>query len=101
MRAVKKLRAVEADISATAEWYERQCPGLGGEFIDAVQSVDALLLANPLRYSFSFADVRRLNLARFPYAIFYFIDQDTVVILGVLHHRRDTRIILQTRRRVE
>jgi plasmid stabilization system protein ParE len=100
MHALKKLPAVEADVAEAAEWYETQRPGLGQRFISEVQSADRMLLVNPLRYSVRFADVRRLNLVDFPYAIFFFLHDDVIVILAVLHTRRDTRAILERRRRI-
>jgi len=81
-------------VAEAAEWYETQHPGLGQRFVSAVQSADKLLLANPLHYSVRFADVRRLNLTDFPYAIFFFLHDDMIVVLAVLHTRRDTRAIL-------
>jgi hypothetical protein len=71
MHALKKLPAIEADVAEAAEWYETQRPGLGQRFVSAVQSADKSLLANPLRFAVRFADVRRLNLADFPYGIFF------------------------------
>jgi plasmid stabilization system protein ParE len=100
MHALKKLAAVEADVAEAAAWYETQRPGLGERFVFAVQSADKLLLANPLRYSVRFSDVRRLNLADFPYGLFFFLHGDEIVVLAVLHHRRDTRAILERRRRL-
>jgi len=100
MHVLKKLPATEADVAEAAEWYETQRPGLGQRFILAIQSADKLLLANPLRYSVRFADVRRLNLTEFPYAIFFFLHGDAIVVLAVLHKHRDTRAILERRRRL-
>jgi toxin ParE1/3/4 len=100
MRALKKLPATEADVAEAAERFETQRPGLGQRFVSAVQSADKVLLANPLHYSVRFADVRRLNLADFPYAIFFFLHDDIIVVLAVLHTRRDTRAILERRRRL-
>jgi toxin ParE1/3/4 len=100
MHALKKLPAVEADVAEAAEWYETQRLGLGQRFISTVQSADKLLLDNPRRYSVRFTDVRRLNLADFPYGIFFFLDEDVIVILAVLHNRRDTRALLERRRQL-
>ena len=62
--------------------------------------VDKLLLDNPLRCSVRFADIRRLNLSDFPHAIFFFVHDEAIVVLAVLHQRRDTRAILERRRRL-
>jgi toxin ParE1/3/4 len=100
MHALKKLPATEADVAEAAERYEALRPGLGQRFVSAVQSADKVLLANPLHYSVRFADARRFNLADFPYAIFFFLHDDMIVVLAVLHTRRDTRAILERRRRL-
>jgi len=100
MHTLKKLPAIEVDVAEAAEWYETQRPGLGQRFVHAIQSVDKVLLSNPLRYSVRFADIRRLNLMVFPYAIFFFLHNDEIVVLAVLHNRRDTRSILERRRRI-
>ena len=100
MHALKKLPAVEADVAEAAEWYEARRPGLGDAFIAAVQSADRELLAAPLRYSARYADIRRFNLRRFPYGIFFFLDGDALVVLGVLHARRDIRAVLERRRQL-
>jgi plasmid stabilization system protein ParE len=100
MHALKKLQTVEADVAEAAHWYEARRPGLGQRFVLAVQSSDKLLLANPLRYSVRFTDVRRLNLADFPYSIYFYLSDDLIIVLAVLHNRRDTRAILERRRRI-
>ena len=56
-------------------------------------AVDVVLeqtLEHPLRCRVVHATVRRALLPRFPYCIFYRVDQDHVVVLAVLHGRRDT-----------
>ncbi len=57
------------------------------------------LSEEPLLYSVRFSDVRRANLRRFPYGVFYFIVRETVVVLGLLHGARDTEEELKRRRR--
>src|SRR5579863_4921418 len=79
MHVLKKLPATEADVAEAAEWYEAQRPGLGQRFVLAIQSADKLLLANPLRCSIRFADIRRFNLSDFPYALFFFVHEDVIV----------------------
>ena len=49
-------------------------------------------------YAVRFADVRRLNLARFPYGVFYVIREPEVWVLAVLHGSRDTETVLAQRR---
>lgn len=100
MLALKKLPVVEADVAEAAEWYEAHRPGLGQRFVSTVHTADKLLMAEPRRYAVCFGDVRRLNLADFPYGIFFFLHSEVIVVLAVLHNRRDTRAILERRRRL-
>jgi hypothetical protein len=92
MYVIKKLRGVEAEVASAAEWYESQRAGLGQRFINSLQSADQLLLANPFRYSIRFGDVRRLNLAASIRRLFLFARS--------VHNRRDSRAILERRRRL-
>jgi len=57
-------------------------------------SEDALL------YAVRFFDIRRVNLRKFPYGVFYFVADDVVVVLGVLHGARDTEEELSRRREI-
>jgi hypothetical protein len=52
-----------------------------------------------LLYAVRFADVRRMNLDRFPYGLFYVIREPEIWLLGFLHGSRDHETILAKRRR--
>ena len=81
------------------DWYENQLPGLGLEFAKDFLSHYRHLVRDPQFYATRFADVRRLNLDRFPYGVFYVIRLTEIWILGVLHASRDTVTIIAERRR--
>ena len=66
--------------------------GLGEEFLDQFDNlVERLLMfpngAPPVE---GFPGVRRARIRRFPYGAFYRLDGDDLVVLRVLHGRRDT-----------
>ena len=99
MPALKRHPLVAADLESAFNWYEDQLPGLGWQFKDDFKlhvrhlSRDARLNAE------RFAGVRRLNLDRFPYGLFYVVRAEEVWLLAVLHASRDTQDILAARRR--
>lgn len=95
---LKRDRRVRSDIQEAFRWYEQQQPGLGRRFTAALRSAFRDLRSNPKRYAIRFGDVRRVNLAVFPYAIFYFLDAEVIVIIGVMHVRRDTGPLIKARR---
>jgi plasmid stabilization system protein ParE len=81
------------------DWYEDQQPGLGLEFAKDFLSHYRPLVRDPQLYAVRFANVRRMNLDRFPYGIFYVIRAPDIWILGVLHASRDTQTVIAERRR--
>ena len=78
-----------ADIEDAHSWYESQRPGLGGEFLDEIVAVYAVLLESPRRYRVVHRDTRRANLRRFPYGVFYRIIDADVVVIACFHASRD------------
>lgn len=98
MHALRELPEVRADIAEAFNWYQDRRSGLGRAFAHTVKECFQQIRTAPLRNASRFDDIRRLNLGRFPYAIFYFMDNDAIIIAGVIHVRRDFRHILQTRR---
>ena len=81
-----------ADLRDARDWYERQSPGLGSEFLRAVESVIATIQRAPAFYPAVEAPVRRAVLRRFPYQVIYALEGDEVVVLACLHHRRDPTV---------
>jgi len=71
------------------EWYELQNPGLGEEFIAAMELQLKRLEQAPLLYAEVTPGVRRALLPRFPYGLFYAVRGDVVQVLAVLHGARN------------
>ena len=70
------------------QWYEEQSRGLGGEYLRAVEIGIASAGRHPLLYVKVYKSVRRVILRRFPFALFFVIKDDSVIILACLHGRR-------------
>ena len=71
------------------EWYELQSPGLGEEFIAAMELQLKRLEQAPLLYAEAIPNVRRALLPRFPYGLFYAVRGNLVHVLAVLHDARN------------
>lgn len=99
MSGLRRHPLVRADLSEAFNWYEDQQPGLGWEFAADFLSHYGHLARNGQLYAVRFADVRRLNLDRFPYGLFYVIRAPEIWLLAVLHASRDTETLLAERRR--
>jgi len=81
----------ESDLDRAASWYEKQKSGLGLLFLDAADQLFRRLRESPLQFPFVSADVHRALLHTFPYAVYFRVSDDTVVVLAVLHLSRDPR----------
>ena len=81
----------ESDVEAAYHWYEERSPGLGAEFLRAVEASLSSVERDPERYPQHYKRARRALLRRFPYALFYVIESDLVEVIGCLHTRRHPR----------
>ena len=81
----------EADLEEAFAWYERQGPGLGGEFFAEVALILQAIEQTPQQYSIIRGQTRRALVHRFPYAVFFVIDPDLIAVTAVMHGRRDPR----------
>lgn len=93
----KRHRLVRDDLREAALWYEHQREGLGRRFNTEAIDVLKRLPSDALLYAVRFGDIRRVNLPSFPYGVFYFIDNDQIIVLGVLHGARESRSELEKR----
>ena len=80
-------RASEDAVEA-AVWYEKQRKGLGREFVESIDEGVASILDNPYKFGILRENFRRIVINRFPFGIFYLIENNTVVILAVWHFKR-------------
>lgn len=78
-----------ADIEAAREWYEMRRPGLGDEFLDAVDDAMESVMAFPIAYPVDYRESRRFLVERFPYCLYYRAEGDAIVVVACLHAARD------------
>ena len=90
-------RAAELDLAGIEDWYESQQPGLGAEFRQAIDELFGRIGENPKAFPERYRGARRALLRRFPYVVWYRLEDDAAIILACFHGRRDPRI---TRARV-
>ena len=81
----------EQDMREAYSWYEQQMPGLGANFLLYIDAQLRSLQRNPLQYPVVHQEVRRCLVRRFPYGIFYMVEDKRVVVLAVFHAKRDPK----------
>ncbi len=83
------LAPAERELDDAVAWYNEQTAGLGSEFLDELDRALRRALAFPTSASEIEPGIRRCLIARFPYALIYGVDNETLVIVAVAHlHRR-------------
>lgn len=89
MKSIRILSAAHRDLVRGYRFYESQAPGVGRYFLDTLFSdIDSLSL-NAGMYPISFGKYHRLLSRRFPWAIYYRVEEDTVFVYAILDNRAD------------
>ena len=86
-RIVLRLAAA-AELEDARLWYEERRAGLGADFIECVDEALERIDAAPLAHPRVHGEVRRVLLRRFPYAVFFVVEPERVVVLAVFHASR-------------
>jgi len=83
---------VATDLATAADWYDLREPGLGDEFMVEYRRALAATIGNPLERPVVRSDLRWRKLSRFPYLLWYRVNNANLVVAGVLHVRRDRSV---------
>ncbi len=83
------LPQARQDIADAYAWYEQRSLGLGLEFLRCLEAAILSIQRHPLMYPAMFADFRRALVRRFPYAVFYEVEAQRIVIYAVFHCSQD------------
>jgi plasmid stabilization system protein ParE len=86
MYAVRVLPSAETDVAGARDWYEDQAE-LGGAFVDEFEALLVRLAHLPERFPLVRPRVHRALFGRFPYTLYFRIQDERVDVLAVLHSR--------------
>jgi plasmid stabilization system protein ParE len=79
----------ERDLVEAYKWYEEKVPGLGADFLAVIERALESIQENPARFPVIYRNVHRALMRRFPYGIFYFLEGESIIVLGVMHTARN------------
>lgn len=82
----------EQDIQTGYEWYKKQYQGLGKDFLAEIEVQIEAIEKNPNLHAKVFKNIHRALCKKFPYAIYFVITDDNIVVIGVLHQSRNPTI---------
>jgi toxin ParE1/3/4 len=85
--SIRRLAA--ADIKTARRWYERERRGSGDELIQELDRTFTRIQRLPFQFPEVSRGGRRALLRRFPYAVYFVPRTAEVVVVAVLHQRRE------------
>jgi len=81
----------EADIEEAALWYEKQREGLGQDFLDELLSAINAISEDPHIFPVVHRNTHRAIIHRFPFGVYYRVEDDLIVVVAAMHGSRHPR----------
>ena len=81
----------EEDIKGAFQFYEDCSKGLGSDFLLSIDAILSRIQRNPEIFQKTYKEIRRGLIQRFPYGVFYFAEKERIVVIGVLHCKRNPK----------
>ncbi|MFH1418392.1 MAG: type II toxin-antitoxin system RelE/ParE family toxin [Planctomycetota bacterium] len=81
----------ESELADAYRWYEVQRSGLGLELLLSIEATIEGIRENPESFPVIHEGIRRALARRFPYGVFYLVEQEAIVVLAIFHARRDPK----------
>ena len=87
-------KEARSEIKQAVDWYEDQSEGLGRKYALTLDKCVELILKNPFGFAVVLLKIRRANMNKFPYSLFYYLNEDKneIIIFAVLHQSRSERV---------
>jgi len=77
------------DVELAFAWYERQRRGLGFEFLNCLEASIQNIINYPEIYQIRYSIFRGCPIRRFPFSIFYTIEDNEIVVHSVFNNRQE------------
>jgi plasmid stabilization system protein ParE len=90
-RAVVFRPQAKDEVLEVRDWYEAKRSGLGREFGQELDAIVTRIAERPLAFPAVHDETRRAVLRRFPYAIYFRLADEVVVVLAVHGRQRPSR----------
>lgn len=87
------LPEVEEDVFGGYIWYETKSVGLGEEFLRIFYACVNEISHDPLLCPKVYSEFRRRLLRRFPYTIYFKIENNQIIVFGLFHCARDPHTV--------
>ncbi len=88
LNKVKFTEEASNEFRESVEWYESRAKDLGLGFTGEIDCTVERIKLNPDLYQVVTENIRRIQVNRFPYSLFYKTEDDILVILRIFHNKR-------------
>ena len=88
MHNIEFKSEVYDDIKMAYDWYEQQKIGLGEDFLLMLEDSYSQISKMPKSYQTVYKTVRRKLIRRFPYGIFFVIQDEKIIVIAIMHTKR-------------
>jgi len=88
-------KEAENDILECFEYYQECRFGLGHDFLLCLEDGFSKIERMPKSYRKIYRNLRRVAINRFPYRIFYFVEEKNIIITAVFHAQKDPNPLLK------
>ncbi len=82
----------ELDLHEAYRWYDERSPGLGGDFLLAIDDGISVIREYPESCPIVYQQIRRALIKRFPYGLYFLLEKERIVIIAVFHASRNPKI---------
>lgn len=86
---IRLTSSAELDLLRALEYYDSVEPGLGAKLLREIKETQKRIQLNPLAWPRLSPRTRRCRAHRFPYALFYQVRPDEILVLAVMDLRKD------------
>lgn len=92
MRQIVFRKQARLEFDEAGDWYEKERPGLGVEFLAEVHLLIQRIATTPELFPILYRDVRKAVARRFPYCIYFRERDQKIIVLAVFHSARNPTV---------
>ncbi len=81
----------EIELQEAFSWYETQSKGLGLEFVRSIDASLSSIIRSPIMYAVIYRNIHRTLIRKFPFEIFYLIEQNKIIVIAFFHAKRNPK----------
>lgn len=85
------LPEADAELQAARAWYDDIRPELGERFAREIEATVEAIAEHPLQFPVVHRGRRRAGVWRFPYGVFFEIQEHRILIIACFHGRRNPK----------